>query len=305
MELQFPRVISSTLRAEFNSCHKKFHFSTLMGLQRKDAQNVHLTAGSAYAAALEATRTHYALHSDYDGAVALGLEALIKSYGNYNPPDGEKKTFERTVAAFIEHLVAYPLASDPIKPSIGPNGVPRVEFTFTFEIPGCFHPVTGDPLLFSGACDELADFNGALFVLDDKTTGGIGPMWSKEWDLRSQFTGYVAGAREQHQLNVVGAIVRGMAILKEQCKTQQAIVYRPEWMIDRWKRRLTWDVQRMIQMWKDEYFPNTGEESGACTHYGLCPFHELCTTNPAFEQNFISTAYEVARWDPVKRERQK
>lgn len=303
-KLEFPPVISASLRSAFNGCRAKGFWSEIYGLRSKNT-SIHLTAGSAYAAALEAyRRTYYgsqAFESEearYDSAVAEGLLALIQTYGAKDPDPKEKKQFDRVVAAFVEYLYVYPPTTDHVVPSYSHLG-PRVEFSFAFEISDLRHPVSGDPLLFAGRLDQLADFNGALFIFDDKTASGIGPQWRRQWDLRSQFTGYAAGC-QLHGLNVAGAIIRGMAILKEECKTAEAITYRPEWMIDRWKRRLIWDVQQMLEAWNNNYWPNTGEESGECTNFGLCPFTVLCSAESP--EKYIDVYFDRGRWDPVKRE---
>lgn len=298
----FPTVITSSVRAIFNACPEKFYNSILCGLVPRGYGNVHFAAGGAYAKALEAFRKEYFASGDYDRAVALGFVALVRSYGTFVPAEGETKTFDRTVAAFVEYLVRYPPQSDHIKPIIGELG-PKVEFSFAFEIPGCFHPVTGDQLLFGGTLDQLVEFNSLLFIYDDKTTGAMGPMWKRQWDMRSQFTGYVYGiqnARPDIASRIAGAIIRGMCILKESCKSEEVITFRPQWMVERWKRRLVWDTQRMIQCWKDNYWPNTGEENGECTKFGVCSFHTLCTSQ--YPDNFLAVEYEVVRKDPITHE---
>jgi len=295
--MEFPRVISSSLRESFSRCPKKFYWDTIIGLTPKET-SVHLTAGAAYAAAVEALRKEYYTTGDYDKAVALGLEALIKTYGPFDPPEYETKTLERTIAAYVEHLVQYPPATDHCRPTMGTHG-PRVEFSFTLELP-IPHPVTKEPILFSARFDQLAEFNGALFVFDDKTTGSISKYWRQQWDLRSQLTGYVHCARE-HGYDVVGAIIRGMAILKTKCNTQEAITHRPQWMIDRWKERLIYDVERMVDLWNRGYWPNQGEENGGCTTYGLCNFFTLCTAQEP--EHYIDVNYTRERWDPVDRDR--
>jgi len=294
--MEFPRVISSSIRESFSRCPQKFYWDTIVGLVPKGAPNVHLTAGGAYAAALEAMRKEFYTTGDYDKAVALGMEALIKSYGPYDPEPPVTKTFERTIAAYVEHLVQYPPATDHIKPSQGIG--PRVEFSFALELP-YKHPTTGEPLLFAGRFDQLAEFNGALFIFDDKTTGSLSKWWRQQWDLRSQITGYVCGAQELGY-NVCGAIIRGMSILKTKCDTQEAITHRPQWMIDRWKTRLYYDMERMLDCWHKGYWPHQGEENGGCTTYGLCNFYTLCTAQEP--EHYIDTNYDRMRWDPIDRE---
>ena len=302
---QFPRVITSSLRETFNTCHNKFYKETVCGIAPK-GQNVHLEFGGAYAKALEHFRLAYYgdTYADlpqperYQHAVTDGLIALMDHWGSYEPPEDETKNWDRLVGAYIHYLINYPPETDHAKPSMF-QGRPRVEFSFLFEIPECFHPETKDPMLFAGRFDMLSDFSGGLFVFDDKTTGAMGATWSKQWDLRSQFTAYCYGARLNDK-NVVGAIVRGLCVLKTMFKTQEAIVYRPDWMVERWKDRLVWDTKRMIEMWESGYWPHTGEESGACSSYGGCPFKTLCMS--ANEDQFRDTYYKEYRWDPLARE---
>jgi hypothetical protein len=297
--MEFPRVISSSLRESFSRCPSKFYWDTIIGLVPKGMPSVHLTAGAAYASALEAMRKEFYTTGDYDKAVALGLEALIRSYGPEDPEPHETKTLDRTIHAYIEHLVQYPPATDHIKPTTGISG-PRVEFSFTLELPQP-HPTTGEPLLFSGRFDQLAEFNGALFIFDDKTTGSLSKWWRQQWDLRSQITAYIAGAQTLGY-DVVGAIIRGMSILKTKCDSQEAITYRPQWFIDRWKARLVYDVDRMLDCWNRNYWPNSGEENGGCTTYGLCNFYSLCTAESP--DHYIDSMYDRQRWDPITREMQ-
>lgn len=300
MEPQFPTVLTSSTRAYHAACPKKFFYSTLCGLIPRGAQaNIHLHAGGAYAKALEATRKEFYSTKDYDAAISLGFTALVKSYGEYIPPPGEKKTFERMVAAFIEYLVRFPLETDHLKPY---ENKPRVEFSFAFEIPDCFHPVTKDPLLYGGTLDVgLVDWNGLLFFLDDKTTSRMGPIWRHQWPLRSQFTGYTVGlTNAMPELDIAGAIVRGMNILVNECQAQEVITMRPKWLVERWKERLVIETKRMLEQWHSNYWPNLGEENGECVRFRPCTYHTLCASQ--YPEAYIDAEFEVLRKNPLTHE---
>lgn len=302
----FPSVISSSLRASFNSCYRKFYYEQIYGIARRGA-NVHLHFGSAFASAMETFRTVY--HTTpgdpafrFEEAAIAGFLKAIQYYGDYTPPDTESKNFDRLISCYIEALVTYDPRTDPVQTSIGPDHRPRVEFSFAHPVPEVRHPVSGDPLIFSGRFDQLADFSQLLYIFDDKTTKALGPQWDRQWELRSQFSGYCWGARESGFL-VAGAIIRGMGILKSEIKTQESIVYRPQWMVDRWRERLTWDLRRMVDAWNSNYWPHTGEESGACSEYGGCPFSILCKTNSP--ESYIGPNYTDYRYRPLEREGEK
>lgn len=299
MELipEFPRVVTSSMRERFSSCAVKFKYETVLGLQPKGEESVHLHFGGAYAKAMESYRRVWYETQDYDTAVAEGLRALIVAYGSYEPPAGEKKTFDRLVAAYVEALVQYPPGKDHMVPVKGTLGR-AIEFSFCFET-GVLHPVTGEPILFAGRFDQLVDFNSAIFVFDDKTTKQMGPLWRKQWELRSQFTAYTVGANV-HGYKVAGAVIRGCAVLVNEIRMAEALTYRPEWMVERWKARLVYDLNRMIEMWKLDYWPHEGEESGECTTYGVCPYHMLCSSPQP--EAYYEAFFERKRWDPINRE---
>jgi len=302
---EFPTVISSSSRTQFSKCPQLFYLETILGLRLKGG-NVHLDAGHAYARALEVFREYYyASEPEIEcpdrrllEGQALGLEALITDYGHQDPPEHQyNKSFDRVVKAFIEYFIKYPPATDRMQPARGADNKPMVEFSFVFDIPGVYHPVTGDPLLYSGRADMVCEYNNAIWVYDDKTTGQMGATWRNQWELRSQFTGYIYGAI-QHGMSPAGAIVRGMCLLKRDFKTEEVIVTRTPSQIERWLERLVWDAERMVQCWKDGYWPHVGEESSACVEYSGCAMKTLCTSaNPAA---YVPVYYQEYRWDPVE-----
>jgi hypothetical protein len=302
---EFPRVLSSSMREAFSLCPRKFQWEQIYGYIPKE-ESVHLKFGSAYAAGIEAYRRsyygsankHLSPSDKLSESLADGMYAAILDWGDYEPPDGVAKTFERLIGALVEYTLAYQPETDGCKPSMF-QGEPRVEFSFTFEIPGIRHPTTGDPLLFTGRCDMLAEFNKGLFIFDDKTTGALGPSWANQWRLRSQFTAYTVGAQEAGHA-VVGAIIRGIAILKTKYNLAEVITHRPPHIVEAWKKRVVHDAERMIEMWGSGYWPEYGQENGGCGQYGGCPYQMLCeSVNP---QGYLDVYFQNARWDPVVRE---
>lgn len=304
-EPEFPKVLSSSIRDAYSLCPRKFQWEQINGWIGKE-DNEHLKFGSAYAAGLESYRRSYygRKYSDFTPAdrlsnsLADGVYAAIVEYGDYEPPEGSAKNYERLIGALVEYTLQYPPATDSCKPSMF-QGEPRVEFSFTIEIPEVLHPVTKEPLLFSGRCDMLSDYNKGLFIFDDKTTGALGPSWANQWRLRSQFTAYTVGAQE-HGFAVVGAIIRGIAILKTKYNLAEVIVHRPPHIVDAWKERLIHDAKRMVEMWHSGYWPQYGQENGGCSQYGGCPYQVLCeSVNP---DGYLKVYFQHARWDPVIRE---
>jgi hypothetical protein len=137
-----------------------------------------------------------------------------------------------------------------------------------------------------------------IFVEDDKTTSQLGPKWANQWEMRSQFSGYVWAAR-QAGIHVDGVLVRGVAILKTEFKRAQHITYRPDWEVQRWLDQTLRDIKRMIQMWSDypqEWDYNMGE---SCDAYGGCTMQTICKRNNPEE--WLPVYFTRRKWNPLTR----
>lgn len=301
----FPAVISASSRSRFSECPQSFYREVIQG-KRLKSTNFHLDAGKAYAFGLEvARRTFYDTRNSHidatlreEIAIRRGFVALIQQYGSEDPPEHQgHKSLERIAGAYLEYHRLYPMATDRMQPMMKEDGTPAVEFSFVFDIPGTRHPDTGNPILYSGRADMLAIFDKGLWIYDDKTTGQMGATWRSQWTHRSQFTGYIYAAW-QHNLKPIGTVVRGMALYKNDYKSEEAIVTRTVPQVNRWLDRLQHDVSRMVWHYKHNEWPHYGEENDTCNKYSGCAFSTLCaSSNPAA---YMDVYYKTYRWDPVE-----
>ncbi len=293
----FPTVIDSTLMSHWRSCRRKTELEFFEHWKPKD-QSVHLHAGAAFAKGLEVTREEfYSRGSSIDRALSAGLAALTKAYGDYLPPADSAKSLERMLGALEFYFSSYPPGTDSVRPARLSDSRLGIEFSF-LEPVDFLHPVTGEPLLYSGRFDMIADYAGGLYGEDDKTTSSLGASWAKQWDLRSQFTAYTWGARRSG-IELQGFIVRGVSILKTKYETQQAITPRPQWMVDLWYQGLLADLADMREAWQSRRFrPNLDE---ACNAYGGCMFRKVCLSEPARQGSWLAMDFVRRHWNPVTR----
>ena len=291
----FPTVIDSTLMAGFKSCPRKAELEFLQHWKPQN-QSVHLHAGAAYASGIEAGRIAYYIEGkDEDTSVATAIAECLRSYGDFQCPADSAKSADRTAGALEYYFSQYRLGEDKAIPLSLPGGKSGIEFNF-LEPLGLTHPETGDPLLYSGRMDMMCAYEGMKLGEDDKTASQLGASWPRQWDLRSQFTGYVWGAGRAG-IKLDGFLVRGVSILKTKYDTLQAITYRPQWMIDRWYEQLLRDLKRMIQSWESGYFDYNLDH--ACAEYGGCPFRSVCQMRDS--SSLLHQQFERRRWDPVAR----
>lgn len=322
--LTFPDILDSTLLAAYKSCPRKFWLEYVQHWKIKEP-SVHLHAGASFAKGLEVARNAYycgvaeipvveTLHNNGNPirqlswrseaitpangplAEALGTGALLASYGDFQCPEDSAKSVSRMAGALEFYFDNYPLGADGANPITLANGRRGIEISFAEPL-DLLHPETGNPLLYCGRLDMAAEYAGGVFGEDDKTTSSLGASWSKQWDLRSQFTGYCWGLGRLN-IPLTGFLVRGISILKTKYDTQQAITYRPKWMIDEWYEMTIATVKDMLRDWTNGYWKKVLDH--ACTDYGGCPFRQVCLSSEP--QNWLDTYYERRSWNPLTRE---
>lgn len=294
-QFPFPFIIDSSIMAAFKSCPYKAYLLYIQHWKAKN-ESVHLVAGGAFAAGLEAARRAFYQDGVAEGdAQAVGMQALIEHYGDFEPPADSAKDLGRMCGALEFYFENYPMATDNAKPSTIVDGMLGIELSLAHPT-AVNHPQTGDPILYVGRVDMVADFAGGLFIEDDKTTSSLGKTWGRQWDLRSQFTGYVRGCME-YGLKPTGILVRGVSILKTKYDTQQVITYRADWEVERWEDQLHRDLKRMIECWETGIWDYDLNHS--CAEYGGCMFREICKhQDPA---PWLANYYEQRVWDPQER----
>jgi hypothetical protein len=296
----FPKIIDSTMLADFRSCEHKFFRAHMQSL-RLMRTNVHLHFGGCIAKALEVFRKAYYTPSSptfrqLEPSFSAGAHALAQAWGDYEPEIETPKTFEGAVDCYLSFFEQYPPDREQIVPLLI-GGKPAVEINFALPLPGTYHPTTNEPILYAGRLDMLATYTsapGLIFVNDEKTTTQLGKTWANNWRLKSQLTAYVWAA-SHYVPHVSGVIVRGFSILKRDIGHALVIQQRPQWMIDRWLYQTALDIERMIKCWNDGYWGFNLDS--ACSEYGGCPYLDLCESEQpeAWEQN-----YHRYEWDPLR-----
>lgn len=302
----FPEVLDSTQITTYKSCPRKFFLEYCQNWKPR-ARSVHLVAGGAFARGLEVMRGAYFRDGRTpEDALALGMQALVTAYGDFECPEDSPKSCAAMCGALEYYAERFPLAQEDAPPHVIAGAGPAIEFSFAEPLP-IVHPTTCNPLILAGRFDQIVDYAGGVWGEDDKTTGQLGATWGKQWDLRWQFSAYCWGAARAG-IALDGFLVRGIAIRKTGFDAEQAITYRPQWMLDRWEAGMLRTVQEMVEEWnrsqglqvsgvRGPSFPHA--ESDACTSYGGCMFRNPCLSqDPA---PWLATSFTQRVWNPLTR----
>lgn len=295
MRPPFPSVIDSTIISAFRDCPQKA-FRQYIEHWKPGEESIHLVAGGAFASGLEAARrSFYTDGASPSESAAVGLGALWKHYGWFDAGDREQvKTWDRMAGALEFYFDRYPLGSDGATPHFFGDRH-GIEFSFAEPLP-VSHPESGDPIIFAGRADMVADAFGGLMLYDEKTTSQLGRSWIDSWEHRSQFTSYCWGLRG-HGIHPTGIVVRGVSILKNDYGTEQVITYRSDWEVDRWLFQVTRDLKRMIECWHEGYWDYNLDH--ACTSFGGCSLKKVCKSPDP--EKWLNIYFKKRVWDPLSR----
>lgn len=291
----FPHTVDSTIMSTFRSCGQKA-YQTYVEHWKSKNPSVHLVAGGAFAAGIEAARNSFYVQgkptAESEGA---GMVALLNHYGDFTAPSDSPKSLERMLGALEFYFAYYPLGADGANPITLDDGRRGIEFSFAEPL-DVLHPVTGDPILYTGRSDMLAERAGGIYVYDEKTTSRLGDQWAKQWEMRSQFSGYEWAAGRQG-IKTAGSIVRGVSILKTKYDTLEVSTYRSRYELERFESQLVRDVKRMVRAWEEGYWDYSLD--GGCTEYGGCQLVQVCkSSDPA---SWLPVYFTQKVWDPLAR----
>lgn len=303
LRAELPINIDSTMISCFRACPKKFFEEFVLGL-RPAAVSVDLHAGACFASALENIyRGIYTENLDFEKAKLRAYGQFLDQWGNFEPVKDTPKTRERIWEAVEEYFRVWPHQTDPVQPYML-EGQPSYEFTFGIPLePSSKTPLqmhdhfprhpSGQPFIYSGRFDMFGKWGQKLVVRDEKTTTSIGASWAEQWDLRSQFMGYV-WACQQSGMNVDTVCVRGIGILKTKFTMVDAFKTFPSHKVERWLEQLRRDLWRIHRAWDEGYWDFNYAD--ACSSYGGCVFRDVCGSP---EPDRWRRGFTVRRWNPL------
>ena len=298
MELsKFPSAISHTLRDVFSRCPTYAKFKYIKKLQPKE-KTVDLVAGAAFSEGIKISRRKFFQESAEESfAISCGVEALEKSYGDFQPPLKSTKTKNRMVGALLYYFKKFPLE---ILTPITYNKKLVIDARFYFDLP-FKHPDTNEILQFVVKPDFLGVADKKLYLIEEKTTGYLSELWFNQWKMDPQISAYLYWIKYKTNLlstgefNSIEAQIRGIGIEKDKFSPTSIVILREDWQLEQWYEQTLRMIEDMLKAYK------TGDwqiRERACFDYGRpCDFLNLCLSkNP---KDLIEGNYEILHWSPL------
>lgn len=301
----------STTLGDLKTCLQYYYLQRIQGWQPKE-ESVHLKFGRLYQEAL-VDYTVLTLEGGlkHEDAVHDAIGNLMrKSLDWWDEADiadmrgsAKSKTRFNLIQLAIWHMEHY--RDDPMKTRILSNGKAAVELSFTFELD--WAPVSGGPnYMLCGHLDEVKEFAGDLYVLDNKTTGTPISRWFfDQYDPENQMTLYTLAGQVLMDAPVKGVIIDGASVIEQVKETkidfQRGMTFRTKDSIDEWIDELHYwfDLQERAAI--ADRWPHNDK---ACGMYGGCRFREVCSKSPLVRERFLKAAFVQVpveeRWNPLK-----
>lgn len=307
---ELPQYVDSSMLSAWRACRRKYFWSIANRLYPA-GKSIHLIAGGAVAAGLEAVRKVVFTAANpevltHDDFAYIAFEPFREEWGRWLEPEDAYKSFTNTFSALRSYLKEHDPRYDVVQPYIRPDGTPCIEYTFAIPT-GIPHP-NGGEFLFVGRFDLLGLYNDLPVILDEKTSGSLSMNWADQWDLRGQFMGY-SWALQQQGFTTADAIVRGISIQKTMFQTKTVMVHFAPYMLERWHRQMVRDITEMCRSYTtflegdttqyraEEFYPYNFADS--CSSYGGCAYMPLCRS--AHPERFF-TSYANYLWDPLAKQ---
>jgi hypothetical protein len=280
----------STSLGAFKTCPRKYYY-TMIEQWRPRAEAIALTFGIAYHKGLELYDKFKAQGDSHDEAeqevIAFAMKQAI--------PEGDTRrtrfTLARSLAWYLEQF-----KNDPCETVILADGRPAVELSFRLELHQ--EGPTGKGYILCGHLDRLVNFNGALWVMDRKTTGSaLSTAYFSNFNPDNQMSQYTFAANI-----VTGKIAHGVIIDAAQLavgftRFQRAFTQRTPNQLEEWLQNTLSYIRQAERCAECGDWPMN---DSSCSKFGGCPFRSVCSKDPSVRETFLRADFEKRIWNPLE-----
>jgi len=279
MPNDMPKEVDYTMLSTFLRCRKRYYWRIVRGIVGRAPQ----TAPEFGRCIHKALDNWFKFHNKEQAT----LEFLTSFKEN---PADEKRT--NAVAKKLLDLYFEKYDHEGFK-------VLQSEIPFTVPIPD-----TDKALM--GRIDKIIEWDGAVYVMDHKTTSRLGYEFFYKIKPNMQFDGYIWAARQLGYPTCSGILLdallvaKGLTIPSQLARLQPLARDLSVRTDDDLKRYIT-NVKSIIEdmyicYQTDDWYENTE----SCCDFIECPYRKICKEDPEIHERIIEMDYQIERWDPRK-----
>lgn len=259
-------------------CPRLYEYSAIRGLRSRGSASAALQFGSILHEGLEAWyRTH-----DLEQALIA-----IRDYERFEEIPGEYRTRGRALVTIAEYIEWW-----------GDNSLWWGDNVIFTETP--FTLEDDDGFRYGGKIDLIVEYHGKPWLVDHKSTSRGGSSWWSQFKIAPQLMGYVWAGSLLHGEPLAGVIINRLLIHKNKKPPHEQFdrkaFYISPSQVEEWRRGKIEQYHIIKQQKENGFFPMRSRN--CMEKYGLCQFHEVCTTkNVEARERILESQFEVDPWD--------
>ena len=277
-----PNALDYTMLSTFLRCKRRYYYRMVR----------HLVGKKPPTAAEFGRCIHTALDDWYKNKDAKKAIDIFANAYKEDPSDDK-----RTIAVGSKLLQLYHDAyvNQPIE-------VLASELAFDIPMPG--HA----DISYIGRMDKIINWDGAVYVLDHKTTSRLGYTYFYKIKPNMQFVGYVWAAQQLGQDRCSGMVLDALLVAKGLLTSAQLSRLTPLGReiatisaddIAEWKEDVSDILDDMARCYQRERFCRNTE---GCTDFVECPYRRVCKEDAGIRESIIKQDYNEEPWDPRRKD---
>ena len=293
----------ATSVSAFETCPRYYQLAYLQGW-KPNYTSEHLIFGGVYAAALERYHKLVATGVDREQAIIYVVRLALTETWEHERGENDERipgTGEpwnslhnlKTRGNLIRTIVWYfeEFADETCPVMIMESGKPAAELSFSLEF--------SDGILWCGHLDEVVEYAGHPYVMDQKTSGTtITPRFFEQFNPNVQMGGYSwAGAQ------ILGGPVKGVIIDAAQIavgfsRFTRGFVNYTTPLLNEWYDMTALSIEAIRTATRENSFRMNRT---ACGNYGGCQFRKVCQRIPEHRERVLRGEFmQASRWDPLE-----
>lgn len=241
-----------------------------------------------------------------DAALADAAMTELDSLGD--PRRNSNKVIDLLESYFLEYernpSMQFAILSINGQPAVEKSFVvPLGTLTITFE--GKTYEVQ---VMWAGKLDLLERYEGALAMVDHKTTTVMGEKFLDDKQRSTQMLGYTYAARYLSRelfdnMPVFGARINALAMRSSGYEFKQFDLPFPDWKVSEWQQECLGAIGHLVRQ-LDQFMASglaVPTREHCVTKYGKCAYFDICDSNPMTRDRitFDDSYFFQSDWSPL------
>lgn len=290
------RPLDNTAMSAYMTCPREYYFSMVLHRRHK-GKAPPLVFGSAW---------HKAMEVRYKGGdINLVRYAVTQAWEGHDQPD-DYRTLNRVILDYDRYCRQY--GEDPSQEdgkTLGSQGEMMVELSTNAQDELLIHP-------WAGKLDRIIELTGLVYPEDHKTTSRMDKHFFRQFELSNQMMGYTRlGKFLLPSKPVVGVRINVSHVLTADTKFyRQLVTFGPQ-QLERWANVMNHWMSRIAEDYTkldgerplippDDVFVQHFGDNACSRKFGMCAYHQVCSSSPKTQAGVLEREYEINPWNPLE-----